>query len=151
MSPLPEAASRMREFTALSAGRPVGQGRHGAGPAEGGSCAQLPPVPAQHTAFPAPTGGWQGSSRVYFLSQNPKHASSREPGEKPGGKSSPLSRILEKVNSSTKEWCLDCANTSSPPPLIFRRACEQWPPGQQQGKQAPLRLPPLLALFPTLC
>lgn len=144
MSLLLEAASRMREFTALSAGRPVGQGRHGAGPAEGGSCAQLPPVPAQHTAFPAPTGGWQGSSRVYFLSQNPKRASSREPGEKPGGKSSPLSRILEKVNSSTKERCLGCANNQ----LCMSAGL---PPGQQQGEQAPLRFPTLLALFPTLC
>lgn len=53
--------------------------------------------------FQLQLGGWQESSRVYFLSQNPRHASPREPGEKPGDKSSPLSRILGKVNSSTKE------------------------------------------------
>lgn len=53
--------------------------------------------------FQLQLGACRGSSRVCFLSQNPKHASSREPGGKPREKSFPLSRILEKVNSSSKE------------------------------------------------
>lgn len=53
--------------------------------------------------FQLQLGACRGSSRVHFLSQNPKHASSREPGEKPGEKSFPLSGILEKVNGSTEE------------------------------------------------
>lgn len=71
-SALPEAASRMREFTVQSAGRPVGRGRHGAGPEYGSSCAPLPPVPAQHTAFPAPTGGLWGKQQGTFPISEPQ-------------------------------------------------------------------------------
>lgn len=71
-SSLPEAASRMREFTVRSAGRPVGRGRHGAGPGDGSSCARLPPLPAQHRALPAPTGGLQGKQQGTFSISEPQ-------------------------------------------------------------------------------
>lgn len=134
MSSLPKAASRMREFTALPAGRPVGRGRHGAGPDDSGSCAQLPP--AQLTASLAPTGGLRwGSSRVYFLSQNPKCAPLRELGKKPGERLPPLNRIQKgkRPNQRTNRNAGDArTGTASFPSWLAFRHVSQWLLGQHR-------------------
>lgn len=68
--------------------------------------------------FQLQLGAHRGSSRVCFLSQNPKQASSGEPGEKPREKPFPLSRILEKVNRTRSVWTVKTAGF--PALLVFR-------------------------------
>lgn len=72
---LPEAASRMREFIALSAGRPVGRGRCGARPSRWWQLCSTPASTTQPLQLKLGGLGWGRSSRVYFISRNSKHVS----------------------------------------------------------------------------
>lgn len=134
----------MRELSALSAGRPVGRGRRGVGPGDGGSCAQLPPARSSFSSSNREgCGGGKAAGFISPTAPNPKQPPEGT-WERNLEKNHLLSAGFAKVNSSIRKLrgvLRTLKMASSFPSLLSSRTLEtgSWPTVRGEGwLQAPL-------------